>query len=190
MLLRLTRRASSENPAKSTCPREGALRWPCGDGGVGAGVVRAARRDRPRQAPRPAAQAAEKLDSGAASLASCLVALPVQTTGGTRHGENGTCASGGSRVRHQLTPGTRVLAVPRLSETTAWAGGPEPHPRGQAESDFHLGTAPRARPLQEGGNTRVHTCRHTDTYTGARTSRHARAHPHMLAHTPPMSPTS
>lgn len=76
--------------------------------------------------------------------------------------------------------GTRVLAAPRHSDTQPGPEAQESQPWRRAEPDSRLGTVPRARLLREGGNTRAHT--------GARTSRHACAHPHVLAHTPRLHP--
>lgn len=87
-----------------------------------------------------------------------------------------------------LARGTQVPAGPRHSETQPGLAVREPHPRRQAEPDSRLGTAPRARLLREGGNTCAHACRRTNTHTGAQTSRHACAHPHVLTHTPRACP--
>lgn len=81
--------------------------------------VRAAGRDRPRQTPRPAARAAEKLDSEA-SLASGLATLPVQTCWRQPvTGENGT------RIRRVTCPAPadpRDTALPSKTCLSPWPG--------------------------------------------------------------------
>lgn len=105
-------------------------------------------------------------------------------------------ASGGSRVRHQQTPGTQHCpAKPACRPGQGWPAGrcwPCPgaarHSLGWRPGATPTGTAPRARLLQ-GGDT-MHTCRHTGTRTGAQTSSRARAHPRELAHTPHVPSTA
>lgn len=150
--------------------------------------VRAAGRDRPRQTPRPAAQAAEKLDSEA-SLASGLATLPVQTCWRQPvTGENGarirrvTCPAPAdprdtalpSKTCLSPWPGLArgtVLAVPRRSET---------QPGLAARSHAH-GDSAEGQAAPGGGHcahmqTHRHTHRCADEQPRTRTPTGARSH--------------
>lgn len=150
----------------------------------------------------------ETLFRGAASLASCPVTLPAQTCWRRPvMGDNGTCASGGSCVRHQQTPGTQRCLARSASRpgrgwpaghgcwqrpgaarrSLRWRSGSPAHGDGQTPSPTWGQCERQAAP---GGWE--HACARTQTHrhTGAQMSRRACAHPHVLAHTAPVSSTS